>query len=146
MLLANAAGFTFSLGIGTVAVMSMIGDIVDQDQVTAGVRREGLYYSARAFFAKASYSFGHFFAGVMLDYFVRLPFQAVPGQLSDEVLLRLGITAGPLMGLAAFVSLAVYSRYGLSKAEHARILDRLATRPAATHQDQDNGTADQNDR
>ena len=65
-LLANAAGFTFCLGVGSVAIMSMIGDIIDENELVTGLRQEGLFYSARAFFAKASYSFGHFFAGVML--------------------------------------------------------------------------------
>jgi Na+/melibiose symporter-like transporter len=128
LLLANAAGFTFTLGVGTVAIMSMLGDIVDENELTTGKRQEGLFYSARAFFAKASYSFGHFFAGITLDLFVRLPFEAVPGKLSDDILFRLGITAGPIMGLAALFSLAIYSRYRLSRARHQEILDTLENR------------------
>ena len=125
LLICNAAGFTFSLGLGTVAVMSMIGDIIDQNEAATGKREDGLFYSARAFFAKASYSFGHLFAGVMLDIFVRLPNEAIPGKLADDVLFRLGFTAGPIMALAAIVSLAIYSRYRLSAAEHAQILAKL---------------------
>lgn len=128
LLLANAAGFTFTLGVGTVAIMSMLGDIVDENELATGKRQEGLFYSARAFFAKASYSFGHFFAGVTLDLFVRLPFEAVPGELADDVLVRMGITAGPVMGFAAIISLAVYSRYRLNRARHQEILDGLRVR------------------
>ncbi len=131
LLLANAAAFTFTLGVGTVAIMSMIGDIVDENELTTGKRQEGLFYSARAFFAKASYSFGHFFAGVTLDLFVRLPFEAVPGQLADGVLVRLGITAGPIMGLAALIALAVYSRYSLTRERHAEIIRALGNRGPA---------------
>ncbi len=131
LLLANAAGFTFVLGVGTVAVLSMIGDMIDENEFHTGLRQEGLFYSARSFFAKASYSFGHFFAGVMLDVYVRLPFEAVPGALSDDVRLRLGVTAGPLMGLAALISLAIYSRYNLGRARHAQILEELAARARA---------------
>ena len=127
-LLANASGFTFSLGLGGVAVLSMIGDIVDENELAKGVREEGLFYSARAFFAKASYSFGHFFAGIMLEYFVRLPFKAVPGELEADVLLRMGITAGPIMGLAAVFSLVIYSRYNLPRARHQEILKALNER------------------
>lgn len=126
-LLANAAGFTFSLGIGTVAVLSMLGDIIDENELVTGSRQEGLFYSARAFFAKASYSFGHFFAGVMLEYFIRLPFKAVPGELEADVVIRLGITAGPIMGLSALVALLIYSRYDLSKQRHAEIMEQLAS-------------------
>jgi len=131
LLIAKAAGFTFSLGVGTVAIYSMLGDVVDENEVATGLRQEGLFYSARAFFAKASYSFGHFFAGVMLDLFVRLPFEAVPGQLADDVMLRLGITAGPIMGLAAIISLLVYSRYRLTARRHKEIMQTLDARRAA---------------
>jgi Na+/melibiose symporter-like transporter len=125
VLLANAAGFYFSIGVGVVAIMSMIGDIVDENEMLTGKREEGLYYSARAFFAKASYSFGHFFAGVALDVFVHLPFEAVPGQLDDGVLIRLGIAAGPVMSISAIISLVAYSRYKLNRERHQEILKAL---------------------
>jgi Na+/melibiose symporter-like transporter len=131
LLLANAACFTFMLGVGTVTIMSMIGDIIDENELVTDKRQEGLFYSARAFFAKASYSFGHFFAGIMLDVFVRLPFEAVPGELADDVLLRMGITAGPIMGLAAMLSWLIYSRYQLNRDRHAVILAELAQRQSA---------------
>lgn len=132
LLLANAAGFVFSLGVGSVAVLSMIGDIIDENELKVGRREEGLYYSARAFFAKASYSFGHFFAGIALDLFVRLPFEAVPGQLDSDVILRLGITAGPVMGFAALTSLLIYSRYNLDRKRHAEVLRLLRERSDLT--------------
>lgn len=128
LLIANAAGFTFTLGVGTVAIMSMIGDVIDENELNRGLRQEGLFYSARAFFAKASYSFGHFFAGVMLDLFVRLPFNAVPGELESGVLTRLGLTAGPAMGLAALFALLIYSRYRLDRDRHREILEALDDR------------------
>lgn len=137
-LLANAAGFTFSLGLGTVAVLSMIGDIVDDNELAKGVREEGLFYSARAFFAKASYSFGHLFAGIMLEYFVRLPFKAVPGELDADVLFRMGLTAGPIMGLAAVFSLLIYSRYNLPRSRHEEILQGLQDRLEKKDKEHDN--------
>lgn len=124
-LLANAAGFYVAIGVGVVAIMSMIGDVVDENELLTGQREEGLYYSARAFFAKAAYSFGHFFAGVGLDVFVHLPFEAVPGQLDDGVLTRLGVAAGPIMSITAFVSLIAYSRYKLNRERHQEVLRLL---------------------
>lgn len=129
-LLANSVGFFFGIGVGGVAIASMIGDVVDENELVTGLREEGLFYSARAFFAKASYSFGHFFAGIMLDYFVRLPFEAVPGQLEPDVLIRLGITAGPIMGAAAFMAIFVYARYRLDRRRHSEILAAIAQRQA----------------
>lgn len=128
VLLANAAGFFFAIGVGIVAIMSMIGDVVDENEMLTGMREEGLYYSARAFFAKAAYSFGHFFAGVGLDVFVHLPFEAVPGQLDDGILFRLGIAAGPVMSISAIISLVAYSRYKLNRERHQEILEALEAR------------------
>jgi hypothetical protein len=51
----------------------------------------------------------------VLEYAVRLPFQAVLGELDSGVFIRLGITAEPIMGISALVSLAIYSRNNLSK-------------------------------
>ena len=124
-LLVNAAAFLFSIGVGGVAIYSMIGDIIDENELVTGLREEGLFYSARAFFAKASYSFGHFAAGITLDYFVRLPFEAVPGEVSPDVLTRLGITAGPIMGGAALIAVFIYARYQLDRERHAEIITQI---------------------
>ena len=68
--------------------------------LSRGFAKDGLYFSARAFFAKASYSVGHLFAGIALDLYVRLPFEAVPGQLDEAILTRMGIVAGPIMAFS----------------------------------------------
>ena len=108
----------------------MIGDIIDENELTTGLREEGLFYSARAFFAKASFSFGHFVAGLTLDLFVRMPFEAVPGKLDPEVLTRLGIMAGPVMGLSALIACLFYAQYNLNRNRHGQILEALERRSA----------------
>ena len=130
-LLANAAGFSFSIGCCTVAIMSMIGDIIDENELVTGLREEGLFYSARAIFGKGSYSVATLFAGVMLDFYVRLPEAAIPGELEQDILTRLAITAGPIMGASAFVSVAIYSLYRLSRKRHTEILAEIEARKAA---------------
>jgi Na+/melibiose symporter-like transporter len=125
ILLANAAGFSLAIGIGSVAIYSMLGDIIDENELETGLRQEGLFYSARAFFAKASNSFGHFIAGVTLDVFVHLPFDAVPGQLEETVVTRMGVVAGPIMGVTAIISLLIYSRYNLTRKRHEEIITLL---------------------
>ncbi len=106
----------------------MIGDIIDENELISGVRQEGLFYSARAFFAKASNSMGQFFARIMLEYYVRLPQQAIPGELDADTIMRLGITAGPIMGVAAIISLLIYSLYSLNREHHQEILRELRER------------------
>ncbi len=130
-LLANAAGFSFSVGLCTVSIMSMIGDIIDENELVTGLREEGLFYSARAIFGKGSYSVATFFAGIMLDFYVRLPEAAIPGELEQDVLTRLAITAGPIMGASALVALAIYSFYNLNRTRHAEILAAVQARADA---------------
>lgn len=124
-LLANWVGQLFCVGLGGVTIFAMIGDIVDENELLTGLREEGLFYSARAFFAKASYSFGHFVAGILLDLFVRMPFEAIPGELDETVLTRLGLVAGPMMGVAALIALFIYAQYRLDRQRHAEILNQI---------------------
>ena len=131
-LLANAAGFSFSVGTCMVAIMSMIGDVIDENELVTGLREEGLFYSARAIFGKGSYSVATLFAGLMLDFYVRLPEAAIPGEIEQDVLTRLAITAGPIMGASALVSLAVYSLYRLDRRRHAEILQEIEKRQAVS--------------
>lgn len=128
VLLCNAGFFAFTIGLGAVAVLSMIGDVVDESELRTGLRQEGLFYSARTFFAKASFSFGHLVAGIGLDLFVRFPTAAVPGEVGADVLFRMGILAGPVMGLAALISLFMYSKYHLTRSMHRKILSDIEAR------------------
>lgn len=125
LLLANTAVTAGSIAVGTVAVLSMLGDIADQNELACGMRQEGLIYSARAFFAKASNSAGHFCAGLLLDVFVRIPFGAVPGKLDSDIVFRLALASGPIMGFAAVIAIPFYARYDLTRVQHQAILDQL---------------------
>ncbi len=124
-LIANSFCFATTLGMAGVAVLSMIGDVIDENELATGQREEGLFYSARAFFAKLSNSAGHFIAGMMLDRFIRLPLDAVPGELDEGVIFRLGLAAGPIMAIAGAISVIFYSRYRLTSQRHAQILMEL---------------------
>ena len=131
ILLGNSFCFSLTLGLAGVAVMSMIADIIDENELLTGKREEGLFYSARAFFAKLSSSAGQFVAGIMLDWFVRFPLDAVPGEVEQEVVFRLGLAAGPIMAVAGLIAIFFYSRYTLSSQRHAQILLQLEQRQVA---------------
>jgi Na+/melibiose symporter-like transporter len=128
LLMANAFCLALTVGTAGVTILSMIGDIIDENELATGLREEGLFYSARAFFAKLSSSAGHFAAGVTLDWFVRLPLDAVPGALPEDVVFRLGLAAGPVMAISATVALFFYARYRLSREQHTEIMQALAAR------------------
>lgn len=128
LLITNMFFFSYALGTAAVAILSMIGDVIDQNELFTGEREEGLFYSARAFFAKLSSSVGHFVAGIALDVFVRLPHDAVPGELAPEVVTRLAITAGPVMGIAVIISIFFYAQYNLPRDAHAEITRKIEER------------------
>lgn len=128
LLLVNVGCFSFTVALGSVAILSMLGDTIDENELNTGGRDEGLFYSARTFIGKAASSMGYVVAGFTLDFFVRLPFGAVPGEVSGDVIFRLGIAAGPMMGIAAIISILFYSRYDLSRERHNQILKELGNR------------------
>lgn len=107
-----------------VAVMSMLADIVDQHALATGRAMSGIFYSARAFFAKASYSLATLIGGIVLMHVVCLPVGAVPGNLAADVVDRLG-WVGAAHFAGAMISLFFYARYRLSREEHASIRARL---------------------
>ena len=125
LLLVNSFLTTMCAAAGGVAMMSILGDITDENELLIGRRQEGLIYSARAFFAKASNSVGHFVGGVMLDVFVVFPLHAVPGEVDSDVLWRLGLFGGPIMCIAGVVAVPFYARYRLTRARHIEILGEL---------------------
>ena len=128
ILLVHALVLGLCLGALTVCVLSMLADIVDQHTLATGNRQEGIFYSARTFFAKASNSFAHLVAGFALQYIVVMPFGAVPGQVADDVILRLGLVSGPLAALASLAAVFAYGGYSLTRADHAEIRAQLDAR------------------
>ena len=51
-----------------ISVMSALADIADEHELNTGIRQEGVFYAARAFFSKTSNGIGHVIAGVALDF------------------------------------------------------------------------------
>ncbi|WP_299329465.1 MFS transporter [Parasphingopyxis sp.] len=130
LLVANFCVQTFTISMAAVAILSMLGDVIDANELETGKRQEGLFYSARALIGKAAVSLGHLFAGLMLDLIVVLPFEAVPGEVDSDVVFRLGIVAGPVMGFVAFISILFYARYDLTRSKHDAIIGALDRRKA----------------
>lgn len=114
------------LGGLNVSVMSMLADIIDEHTLKTGNVQTGIFYSARTFFAKASNSLSNLIAGVLFSVVVKLSTGAIPGQVADDVIFRLGVVAGPCAALGAVISIFFYANYRLSKAEHAQIQAELS--------------------
>ena len=125
MLLVWVVLATWCLGALNVCVMSMLADLVDEHQLTSGRRQEGIFYSARIFFAKASNSVSSFLAGITLAYYAQLPPNSIPGELDDDILYRMGLLV-VIFSIGAVVAAWFYSRYALDKKRVQEIQEELA--------------------
>ena len=111
-----------------ISVMSALADIADQHELDSGLRLEGIFYSARAFFSKAMIAVGHIVAGVALQYYVMLPPKSVPGEIPADVIFRLGIVDGPFAMIGGIIAGVVYLGYRIDKTVHSEIQNRLKAR------------------
>ena len=112
-----------------ISVMSALADVADEHDLKSGRRQEGIYYSARTFFAKASNGVGHVVAGYALDY-IEFPTNAVPGEIAEETIFALGIIDGPFAMVWGLVAAILYGRYAITRQYHAEIQQKLAERAA----------------
>ena len=115
-----------------ISVMSALADVSDENELKTGMRQEGIYYSARAFFGKASNAFGHVVAGIALEY-IGFPQNAVPGELSSEMIFKLGIIDGPFAMVWGFIAVFFYYRYGINRKYHAQIQEQLKIKREANN-------------
>ena len=110
-----------------ISVMSMLADIADQHELNTGKRKEGIFYSARTFFSKATSALGHLVGGIAIDV-IGFPTGAKPGEVPEDVLLQLGLLDGPIAVIPAIVAIYFYRRYSITRAEHAAVRARLQER------------------
>jgi len=107
-----------------ISVMSALADIADEHELNTGIRQEGVFYAARAFFSKTSNGIGHVIAGVALD-FIAFPGNAVPGKIPEEILFNLGLIDGPFAMIWGLIAVFFYARYKITKESHAKIKEKL---------------------
>ncbi|MEM8768024.1 MAG: MFS transporter [Pseudomonadota bacterium] len=120
-----------------ISVMSMLADIADQHELKTGLRKEGIFYSARAFFGKATSALGHLIGGIAIDV-IGFPTGAQPGTVDEEILFELGLIDGPIAAIPALIAIYFYARYSITRAEHREIrraLDARAGKGVAAESD-----------
>lgn len=108
-----------------ISVMSALADIADEHELTSKRRQEGIFYSARTFFAKSTSGIGHFVAGIALEV-IQFPMNATPGEVPDDVIFGMGIVEGPLVMIPGLVAVLFYRRYNIDRKRHAEIQEQLA--------------------
>jgi Na+/melibiose symporter-like transporter len=120
----------FAAGYAVVDMMpwSMLADVVDEDELRTGERREGIYFGFFTFLRKLGGAVGVALAFLVLDV---VGFEQGGGPQSPGVLLTIrSLTAG---APAVFVLLAAWVALGypIGRARHAEILRELEARRRA---------------
>ena len=113
-----------SLAILTTTVYSAIGDVVDEQELSTGLRQEGIFYAVRTFFSKVANGLGHLLAGIAIDV-IGFPSRAVVGEVAPQVLFELGIFEGVLAVVPVVGAIYFYGKYRIDKQRHQQILDEL---------------------
>ena len=109
---------------------SMLGEVIDEDELATGERREGIYVGFFMFLRKLGGGVAVAGIGLVLDL---CGFDgSLPREQQGELALT-AIRASTALVPAVFLLLAVQVArgYGLDRAAHARILDAIARREAA---------------
>ena len=124
----------FIIGFGTLAsasgsvinisVMSALADIADEHELATGRRQEGIFYSARTFFAKASNGAGHVVAGIALDV-IEFPARATVETLTEDQIFALGLIDGPFAMVWGLMAAVLYAGYRIDKDHHADVQAKL---------------------
>lgn len=131
VLLVSISVFSYASGsILNISVMSALADIADEHELATGRRQEGIFYSARMFFAKSTSAFGHLVAGVALDV-IDFPAKAIPGEVAAETVMKLGLVYGPIAMIPGVASVIFYRRYKINRESLRQIQVSIAANKAA---------------
>lgn len=122
-------GFAAHFGIASTMVTggSMMADIADEDAVRHGARRQGAFFGAVSFAAKAAVGLGAQLAGILLD-LAGLQAKADPAEVGADVVQRLGLVLGGTVVVLTGGAMWIYRGYHLGAVEHQALREALAAR------------------
>ena len=113
-----------------ISVMSALADIADEHELATGRRQEGIFYSARTFFAKVTNGIGHVVAGVALD-IIEFPQGVAASEIHPDKIYALGIIDGPFAMIWGLIAAVLYAGYRIDRRAHEKIREQLLARKEA---------------
>ena len=116
---------------GTIAIImfaSMVADTLDVQEYRTGLRQEGLFNSVIAFSSKATTGAGILITGLFIDFVVGLPEAAAREQVTEGMILRIGILDAYVVPLFNIVWLVLVLKYNVTREQHAQVRAKLDDR------------------
>ena len=128
----NALAGLFASGLW-VLPSSMLADIADQDELTTGLRREGVFFGILNFGDKIAAGLSILISGVLLDHFVQL----VPGEFYQDssASFRIGLMYGVLPGILLLMAALLMRGYSLDRDKLHSIQENLGRARAQLSQE-----------
>jgi Na+/melibiose symporter-like transporter len=110
---------------GSMLVMSMVADVVEDSQLRTGRRSEGLFFASASFVMKAVSGFGVLLSGLILT-LVHFPAHAKAGAVDPAVLNHLALLYVPII-IGLFLASALFLMpYRITRRVHEANLKKLA--------------------
>ncbi len=107
---------------------SMMADIADHQELQNGLRQEGIFSGGIAFSGKVTTGFGLILGGLLLDLVIVFPTGLQPGEVAQDVLLRMAIIDGIIMPALNAIPFALLLKYKLNRATVHEIQSQLNAR------------------
>ena len=131
VLITQDALIAFCMTVGGIMFASMIGDLVDEQEIDTGRRQEGVFASVLGFASKASSSVGLIIGGLMLDNFIGFPKGVGIAEIDPDILFRLAIADGMLVNVFILVPVIMLFGYSLTRDRLVNIQQQLNERRLA---------------
>lgn len=109
-----------------VSAGSMMADVAEEHVLNTGKSQQGIFFSATSFTGKLASGFGHFAAGVGLDW-IAFPLQAEPSEISADHIRDLGLLSLSAVAIT-LVAIWVFRHYRIDRATQAATRAALARR------------------
>ena len=109
----------------SVLMVSMIADVVEDSELSTGRRSEGLFFAGNSLIQKAVTGLGVFAAGIVL-WLAHFPTNAMPGHVDPAIIRHFALIYVPAVFVIYGFSLAVISRFPITRERHEENLRRLA--------------------
>ncbi len=110
-----------------ILVMSMVSDVVEDNEIKTGRRTEGVLFAANAFMLKCVSGLGLAGSGLILS-LAAFPQRAKPGHVAPETLVRFALLYAAALVLLNLGSIVFLRRYRISQEVHEANLRALAVR------------------
>ena len=105
----------------------MLPDVADEMELASSMRQEGMLNSALMLTQKVTFGLGAFIGGLAIE-FAGITGTIESGEVTTEMLFRLGMAAGPGVAILSLLGAFMYSRYPLTKQRYNEVRKRLDER------------------